>query len=103
MRISDWSSDVCSSDLLAAVSVDAVGLVLIDREPRMLDRDRLRHAVQEEQRAEREADQDALGQIPEDHQEEGERKSVVEGKSVSGRVDLGGRRMIKKKNKLKKP
>src|SRR3546814_8585990 len=28
----------------------------------------------------------------------GDRKSVVEGKSVSGRVDLGGRRIIKKKN-----
>src|SRR3546814_11788430 len=27
----------------------------------------------------------------------GDRKSVVEGKSVSGRVDLGGRRIIKKK------
>src|SRR3546814_20977813 len=30
-----------------------------------------------------------------------DRKSVVEGKSVSGRVDLGGRRIIKKKNKIK--
>src|SRR3546814_11570308 len=28
----------------------------------------------------------------------GDRKSVVEGKSGSGRVDLGGRRIIKKKN-----
>src|SRR3546814_15146244 len=28
-----------------------------------------------------------------------DRKSVVEGKSVSDRVDLGGRRLIKKKNK----
>src|SRR3546814_11843740 len=30
-----------------------------------------------------------------------DRKSVVEGKSVSVRVDLGGRRIIKKKNKIK--
>src|SRR3546814_18051314 len=30
-----------------------------------------------------------------------DRKSVVEGKSVSVRVDLGGRRIIKKKNTLK--
>src|SRR3546814_16351003 len=30
-----------------------------------------------------------------------DRKSVVEGKSVSVRVDLGGRRIIKKKNRLK--
>src|SRR3546814_1399507 len=29
----------------------------------------------------------------------GDRKSVVEGKSVSVRVDLGGRRIIKKKNR----
>src|SRR3546814_12609568 len=29
-----------------------------------------------------------------------DRKSVVEGKSVSGRVDLGGRRLIKKKTKI---
>src|SRR3546814_18614916 len=32
----------------------------------------------------------------------GDRKSVVEGKSVSVRVDLGGRRIIKKKKKTKK-
>src|SRR3546814_15506373 len=31
-----------------------------------------------------------------------DRKSVVEGKSVSVRVDLGGRRIIKKKRKLHK-
>src|SRR3546814_18395412 len=30
-----------------------------------------------------------------------DRKSVVEGKSVSARVDLGGRRIIKKNKKLK--
>src|SRR3546814_15277590 len=29
-----------------------------------------------------------------------DRKSVVQGKSVSVRVDLGGRRIIKKKNKI---
>src|SRR3546814_15770403 len=32
----------------------------------------------------------------------GDRKSVVSGRSVSVRVDLGGRRSIKKKNKKKK-
>src|SRR3546814_15078081 len=31
-----------------------------------------------------------------------DRKSVVAGKSVSGRVDLGGRRLIKKKKKKKR-
>src|SRR3546814_19184551 len=33
---------------------------------------------------------------------DGDRKSVVEGKSVSVRVDLGGRRIIKKKKKTHK-
>src|SRR3546814_11909967 len=32
----------------------------------------------------------------------GDRKSVVEGKSVAVRVDLGGRRLIKKKNRKNK-
>src|SRR3546814_18808305 len=32
-----------------------------------------------------------------------DRKSVVEGKSVSVRVDLGGRRIIKKKKKTQQP
>src|SRR3546814_13821026 len=36
------------------------------------------------------------------HEEKGaDRKSVVTGKSVSGRVDLGGRGISKKKNKIK--
>src|SRR3546814_11413916 len=30
MRISDWSSDVCSSDLRFANDVDAAGLVVVD-------------------------------------------------------------------------
>src|SRR3546814_15357509 len=34
---------------------------------------------------------------PKVHKEKGDRKSVVSGKSVSVRVDLGGRRIIKKK------
>src|SRR3546814_8418005 len=34
MRISDWSSDVCSSDLLAAAGVGRVGV--IDRAPVVL-------------------------------------------------------------------
>src|SRR3546814_14578348 len=67
MRISDWSSDVCSSDL-------------------HLDVDRQFHAGHHQSAAHRH-----LGTLPAD------RKSVVLGKSVSVRVDLGGRRIIKKK------
>src|SRR3546814_14896749 len=69
MRISDWSSDVCSSDLHA--------------EPMSLD-DALRLA--ETRAPELQAREAGLE----------DRKSVVEGKSVSVRVDLGGRRIIKK-------
>src|SRR3546814_12928482 len=36
------------------------------------------------------------------HSAAGDRKSVVQGKSVSVRVDLGGRRIIKKKKKKEK-
>src|SRR3546814_19944631 len=89
MRISDWSSDVCSSDLsrlLDEIYADAVALM--HRHRRQLERiadlvvangciggDELRAAI---------------------GSEEDERTSVVEGKSVSGRVHHGGRRIIKK-------
>src|SRR3546814_11968988 len=72
MRISDWSSDVCSSDLLGRPARypprrggGASGLQGLLRSRRTAE----------------------------------DRKSVVYGKSVSVRVDLGGRRVIKKKEK----
>src|SRR3546814_2405145 len=80
MRISDWSSDVCSSDLLVLVArwagrglfggfahlVDKGFAFVLDRDAAIADRS-------EERRV---------------------------GKSVSVRVDLGGRRIIKKKRKM---
>src|SRR3546814_12685280 len=75
MRISDWSSDVCSSDLKRA----------------RLPRPAVRHA------------QIALGRertgldLAEADRERSEERRV--GTSASVRVDLGGRRIIKKKNK----
>src|SRR3546814_15934766 len=96
MRISDWSSDVCSSDLPATaarlyeklISDDNVDLLfgpwgsasaataaaVANKHKRVF----LNSGVASEQ-------------IQED------RKSVVSGKSVSVSVDLGGRRFIKKK------
>src|SRR3546814_8622758 len=71
MRISDWSSDVCSSDLIRT----AHRAIPPRRAQHLLRQGRARHR--------RRAHQD--------------RKSVVKGKSVSVRVDLGGRRIIKKK------
>src|SRR3546814_20482642 len=100
MRISDWRSDVCSSDLIG-LDGDVVRHVLAQE---VLVRGRDLHAdgLALELRHHRVqrlllggvdlGEVDALGL--------GDRKSVVSGKSVSVRVDLGGRRMITKKNTL---
>src|SRR3546814_16396582 len=95
MRISDWSSDVCSSDLYTndkkkfsasftndnTVCTTVQGLVLDDAaQPEIPGTaDNLARAV-------------AGGLIG-----LADRKSVVEGKRVSVRVDHGGSRIIKKK------
>src|SRR3546814_16008151 len=88
MRISDWSSDVCSSDLLqprrSASRQHAPARL------RQLER-RLRVLVGE----------DFFGRGPARRICGEDRKSVVSGKSVSVRVDLGGRRIIKKKTRQK--
>src|SRR3546814_17129328 len=85
MRISDWSSDVCSSDLQDA---DGRG------RPRGASRppDPLQLQVERPRRG-RPAVRDPQSIGP--RQREADRKSVVEGKSVSVRVDLGGRSIIK--------
>src|SRR3546814_13191067 len=101
MRISDWSSDVCSSDLLAAGLVVIVVLV-VQPFRQHLAGGRQHAAVAE--RGERRAGVEQAGGLQFLHARQGverfqaeDRKSVVSGKSVSVRVDLGGRRIIKKK------
>src|SRR3546814_19120721 len=110
MRISDWSSDVCSSDLFslsvpeAGVRTNVVGAPL--------------ESMASELRAElgsgpwllfgKDSDGAQLRpRVLDDKQIAGgdhglaattrDRKTVVEGKSVSVRVNLGGRRYIKNK------
>src|SRR3546814_14526360 len=99
MRISDWSSDVCSSDLkpirigkrdMAVAACEAMGWAVPDSvvwfvqrveaaKQRVLKARELKNEVEERKE---------------------DRKSVVSGKSVSVRVDLGGRRIITtKKNR----
>src|SRR3546814_19360898 len=104
MRISDWNSDVCSSDLSSQVKAleEAYGVRLFDRRGRAVITTPLGRALLavtgrmfslDEEAAEMLTSARALqsGQI--------DRKSVVLGKRVSGRVDLGGRRIIKKKKR----
>src|SRR3546814_18618120 len=122
MRISDWSSDVCSSDLrLGRLDLGRIDQALVDAYARHLRDDPARRPV-------------IVGQLLQvvtdlyhlrDHLPDGglgfepwagraaarvagyrhvrakDRKSVVEGKRVSVRVALGGRRIIKKKTKIK--
>src|SRR3546814_11497200 len=95
MRISDWSSDVCSSDL------ERVGRVARCRLARQ------RHACGGADLGQVAGADDPGGLLRAIHcpvltvgseGTPGERKSVVEGKSVSVRVDLDGRRIIKTKS-----
>src|SRR3546814_12901051 len=93
MRISDWSSDVCSSDLLSTSSATRVRFNSFPA-GRHASHFRLgastghttTHAT-----CSRKPSEPFATLSPKD------RKSVVWGKRVSVRVDLGGRRIIKKK------
>src|SRR3546814_12016468 len=101
MRISDWSSDVCSSDLVQqevalARSIDRMHLMAdqgsdgVGRGDRNLTRVMHEfHRQRLDRGGERGREQQRLAPL--------DRKSVLSGKSVSVRVDLGGRRIIKKK------
>src|SRR3546814_18896771 len=98
MRISDWSSYVCSSDLLRAPAdnrsrVEAAGLVPTRDAP--VDIGVRTQRVSGSDRGRPFPSVDAL--VERSHGTD--RKSVVWGKSVSVRVVLGGRRFIK----IKKP
>src|SRR3546814_17587065 len=99
MRISDWSSDVCSSDLRGPLDVVGGGggadlgadllHQLLAQLLALLFAGHQGHVG---------VDALALDVVREtDHRGLGDRKSVVEGRRVSVRVDLGGRRLIKQK------
>src|SRR3546814_18362100 len=99
MRISDWSSDVCSSDLGNAASLAKPGRTRMNR-PVVLTNARIVDPS-------RKLDEVGTIIVGEDgrilaagadarNQRSAERRV---GKSVSVRVDLGGRRIVKKKKK----
>src|SRR3546814_11254773 len=105
MRISEWSSDVCSSDLgerdrilIAGQLVAAVGRQRIARILRgqaddlaVLLGPQIGQLVARE-----EVDKGKAVVLAAKRDRRLDRKSVVSGKSVSVRVDLGGRRIITK-------
>src|SRR3546814_18112094 len=124
MRISDWSSDVCSSDLIGvdhvlrgelgiaaglSVHVSGVGDVLeTGHGVELADEGLRRHGVEEIVELVEVGERlGALGHVDEELLDVGlhlgdqrlglDRKSAEEVKSVSVRVDLGGLRIIKKK------
>src|SRR3546814_18024283 len=110
MRISDWSSEVCSSDLLAT---NRVGIHIIAKCKHVAYAERIKinnTAVKGTitRRVDRVSGKPfhahpAFMRAPgafRDTQSKADRKSVVSGKSVSVRVDLGGRRIITKKKKI---
>src|SRR3546814_19830857 len=96
MRISDWSSDVCSSDLADLVGRTGQSLTeIVTAIKKVSDIVAEIAAASREQATGLDQVNTAVGSM--DEMTQRDRKSVVEGKSVSVRVDLGGRRRIKKK------
>src|SRR3546814_18066605 len=111
MRISDWSSDVCSSDLpnsranagtLSSRKVQITGL-FAGRRARVTPSLTIRasHRIGAPAASAWRPAVPAPSGNCRPSMASTERKSGVEGKSVSVRVEHGGRRTIKKKNKTK--
>src|SRR3546814_14677150 len=110
MRISDWSSDVCSSDLPEAEI--CTGNVFYST-PALTNRAKLSSnglILAESEEGSR-TQWPSTSKCPHFHRpwrkgrlqsgsSKRDRQSVVSGKSVSVRVDLGGRRLIKKNTQL---
>src|SRR3546814_16250949 len=93
LRISDWSSDVCSSDLVRADGFDRRGDLGHEHHRRDFAAMAPGFAARDD------PDVDPRANLRQRMVARPDRKSVVEGKSVSVRVVLGGRRSINKQNK----
>src|SRR3546814_20187911 len=94
MRISDWSSDVCSSDLIMRVALGQA------KDGRIHILGEMAKAISQNRTGVKEnAPRITTITVPKDKIREviGRSEERREGKSVSVRVDLGGRRIIKKK------
>src|SRR3546814_13764786 len=125
MRISDWSSDVCSSDLMAvdlkahnvATASIWMGMLRTDRTRRVMDAEPEKYAgfweiaetpeftghvigalYRDEKRAEKSGQVLNGAELAQAYGISEDRKSDVSGTSGPVRVDLGGRRISEKKN-----
>src|SRR3546814_16359159 len=102
MRISDWSSDVCSSDLLTLHRIALAGQERDDRGRQVgLTHGHALGAGLESAFRKKKGRSSRSG-LSVSRLARTDRKSVVEGKRVSVRVDLGGSRIIKKKKREEK-
>src|SRR3546814_18833242 len=97
MRISDWSSDVCSSDLFGLATLSQGGaqaaassIPVTVVQPNVGQQDKWVGSKADANFAK-------LARLTTPKED---RKSVVLGQSVSVRVDLGGRRIIKKQKTI---
>src|SRR3546814_19829011 len=102
MRISDWSSDVCSSDLGPLEPDVSAPSQLVDQSDDGADSGRTEWRQDFARRGARRCRTarsagGGAGRSSRHRRNLVDRKSVVLGKSVSVRVDLGGRSIIKKK------
>src|SRR3546814_19850638 len=111
MRISDWSSDVCSSDLAVCIIVSLMARLYdgkwVPDSQAVLQNLTMVHIFTIERLAtspgSRRDDACILKrQFMTFSDQSGDRKSVVSGRSGSVSVDLGGRGIIKKKKKIHK-
>src|SRR3546814_14407300 len=103
MRISDWSSDVCSSDLVQLVQQVEAGHRRHGRTDAALLAENVGVEIHGDDHllssSARQTDTDT-GTPKRAASTIRDRKSVVSGKSESVRVNLGGRRSIKKKKNI---
>src|SRR3546814_14061329 len=107
MRISDWSSDVCSSDLAeAAVAQAETQARRLATEVERLERERGALDTDSDSAARLAGAERATAGLTRDIArwalELADRKRVEEGKRLSLRVDLGGRRTTKQQKRKHK-
>src|SRR3546814_18761892 len=102
MRISDWSSDVCSSDLCTAAAkaceafVFKLSIFSMQVPNLCVEQEALGGSIGAFQFAAIDLQMTCVQNREQDLRWYGTRKSVVSGKSVSDGVDLGVRRIFKK-------